>query len=185
MENKHYGHLEVICGPMFAGKTTEILKRVLWARNGCNQKVKVFKPAFDNRYSETEIVSHDGLRTIANSIYTWDELAEYHSLVVFDEIQFFVNPHFDRDIVKIIAKLLQNGTNVVASGLDMDWQGNPFYTTSMLLGMADEVKKLKANCTISGRPAGKTFKKTQDGGSVELGAHDLYEARSNEFWSFK
>lgn len=184
MNKKTYGHLEVVCGPMFAGKTTELLKRVLWARNGLNQKVKVFKPAFDNRYSETEIVSHDGLRTVADSIATWVDLEGDWDLVVFDEVQFFTDPHFDRDIVEIVARLLINGTNVLATGLDMDWKGNPFYTTAMLLAMADKVKKLKANCTVSGRPAGKTFKKTRSGDSIELGASDLYEARSNEHWSF-
>jgi len=184
MNKKPYGTLEVVCGPMFAGKTTELLKRVLWARNGLNQNVKVFKPAFDNRYSETEIVSHDGLKTVADSITTWVELEEEWDLVVFDEIQFFTDPHFDRNLIKIVASLLTNGTNVLATGLDMDWRGEPFYVTGMLLAMADKVKKLKANCTISGRPAGKTFKKSGKGSSVELGATDLYEARSNEHWTY-
>lgn len=184
MNKKPYGQLEVLCGPMFAGKTTELLKRVLWAKNGLNQNVKVFKPAFDNRYSETEIVSHDGLRTIADSIISWPGIDPAWDLVVFDEVQFFTDPHFDRDIVEIVASLLTNGTNVLVTGLDMDWRGNPFYTTAMLLAMADKVKKLKANCTISGRPAGKTYKKSKSGDSIELGASDLYEARSNEHWNF-
>lgn len=184
MNNKSYGTLEVICGPMFAGKTTELLKRVLWAKNGLGQKVKVFKPAFDNRYSETEIVSHDGLRTKADSINIWVDLEYDWDLVVFDEVQFFTDPYFTGDFINIVSNMLLNGTNVLATGLDMDWRGRPFYITSMLLGMADEVKKLKAVCSISGRPAGKTYKKTGCGESVELGATDLYEARSNEYWRF-
>lgn len=184
MSKKLYGTLEVVCGPMFAGKTTELLKKVLWTRNGLNQKVKVFKPSFDNRYSETEIVSHDGLRTTADSISAWVNLSEEWDLVVFDEVQFFTDPYFTGDLILIVSNLLSNGTNVLATGLDMDWQGKPFYVTGMLLGMADKVKKLKAVCSISGRPAGKTFKKTGEGNSVELGATDLYEARCNEHWSF-
>lgn len=184
MNSKSYGTLEVICGPMFAGKTTELLKKVLWAKNGLSQKVKVFKPAFDNRYSETEIVSHDGLRTDADSILTWQDLDKEYDLVVFDEVQFFTDPYFTGDLIDIVSNLLMNGTNVLATGLDMDWRGRPFCVTSMLLGMADKVKKLKAVCSISGGPAGKTYKKTGGGESVELGATDLYEARSNEHWGF-
>ena len=181
---KTYGTLEVVCGPMFAGKTTEVLKRVLWAKNGENKNVIVFKPLFDTRYAETEIVSHDGLKTTALPIKEWVNLERDYDLVVFDEVQFFEPPHFDQDLPEVIRMLLKDGTNVLAAGLDMDWQGKPFRTTAMLLAMADKVKKLKANCTVSGKSAGKTFKKTKSGGSVELGATDLYEARSNEYWSY-
>lgn len=182
--NKKYGFLEVLCGPMFAGKTTEVLKRVLWAKHGENKKVIVFKPLFDIRYAETEIVSHDGLRADAIPISSWVELQEEYDLVVFDEVQFFETPHFSHDLPEIVRHLLSNGINVLAAGLDMDWKGEPFKTTAYLLAMADKVKKLKANCTISGKPAGKTFKKTKSGGSIELGANDLYESRSNEYWSY-
>lgn len=182
---KSYGTLEVLAGPMFAGKSSEILKRILWARTGQSLNVRVFKPAFDNRYSDSEIVSHDGLRSPAESITVWPEIQTYPDLVVIDEIQFFEEPNFHGDIIEIVRDLLRNGVNIVAAGLDMDWQGKPFYVTSMLLGMADAVVKLKANCTVSGRPAGKTFKKSASGGSVELGATDKYEARSNEYWKYE
>ena len=182
MTYKKYGTLEVICGPMYSGKTTETLKRILWAKNGENKRVLIYKPSFDNRYAETEIVSHDGLRAVANSVNRITAIDPTYDLIVFDEVQFFTKPYFEDDIIEIVKSYLNEGINVFASGLDMDWQGNPFFVTGQLLAMADKVKKLKANCTISGRPAGKTFKKTGSGDSVELGAQDLYEARSNDYW---
>lgn len=180
-----YGTLEVLAGPMYAGKSSEVLKRILWARTGQSLSVRVFKPAFDNRYAETEIVSHDGLRSPAESIDAWPTLVHLPNLIVIDEIQFFTEPYFHGDMVEIVRDLLGKGVHVIAAGLDMDWQGKPFHVTSMLLGMADTVVKLKANCTVSGRPAGKTFKKSASGGSVELGAADKYEARSNEYWRYE
>jgi len=177
-----YGKLTVVAGPMYAGKTSEILKRILWARSGQNQIVHVYKPAFDTRYSNVEIVNHDGLRTPARSISEWPVLDETPDLIVVDEVQFFDEPHFKGDLVDIIGIHLRQGIDVLASGLDTDWQGQPFYVTSMLLGMADEVHKPKAICTTCGRPAGKTFKKSESGETIELGATDKYEARCNEHW---
>lgn len=189
-----YGKLTVICGPMYAGKTTEILKRILWARNGQSKAVLVLKPAFDNRYAETKIVSHDGLSVEAKSVTSWYDvgsLVDDAEMICFDEVQFFTSPHFDSvwegetvDVTHVIRSLLSKGKEVVCSGLDMDWQGEAFTVTADLMAMADEVKKITANCTTCGRPAGKTWKKVASGGSVELGAHDLYEARCNEHWVY-
>lgn len=176
-----YGKLTVICGPMYAGKTTETLKRVLWARNGQGKTVRVLKPKFDNRYAETEIVSHDGLRTPAESIWKLPNDTQGADLIVLDEVQFFTD-HVAGDLIAWVQDHLARGVDVVAAGLDMDFMGKPFPATATLLGMADEVVKIHANCTVCGRPARKTFKK--DGGlnSVELGATDKYEARCNEHW---
>lgn len=186
-----YGTLTIKVGSMFSGKTTNLLKNVLWSKAGLNKNIKVFKPAFDNRYAELEIVSHDGLRANAESILEWkhgielvgsDQLALNPDMVFFDEIQFFVEPYFKGDIVEIIKQLLDRGIHVYVSGLDMDWQGNPFDITAKLLAMADDVEKLTANCNVCGAPARKTYKKTQDGGSVELGTTDIYESRCNRHW---
>jgi thymidine kinase len=181
-----YGKLTLCCGPMYASKTTELLKRTLWASNGQNRTVYVVKPAFDTRYSATKIVSHDGLSTMANAIIGWDDHCRISAagadMVCFDEVQFFAEPNFSADVVTIIRELLQEGKEVVCAGLDMDWQGAPFPVTASLAAMADEILKLTANCTVCGRPAGKTFKKLPEGGSVELGSHDKYEARCNEHW---
>lgn len=180
-----YGHLTVICGPMYAGKTTELLKSVLLAKSLYSKAVLVVKPAFDSRYSSTKIVSHDKLSVEAKSITAWKQIAHLAvdaDLVCIDEIQFFQEPHFDGDIVEQIRQLLTIGTDVTVSGLDLDWQGEPFGITSRLLAMADDVKKLHANCTTCGQAARKTHKKTPNAEQVELGATDLYEARCNTHW---
>ena len=177
-----YGTLTVVCGPMYAGKTTEMLRRVLWARHGQERDVLVIKPAFDNRYAETEIVSHDGLRTPAESVVSLPVVGKDTSLVVLDEVQFFTEPYVKGDVPAWVLELLQGGCDVVAAGLDMDWKGEPFPVTAQLLAMADTVIKETANCTVCGRPARKTYKKSRDGASVELGSQDKYEARCNEHW---
>lgn len=178
-----YGKLTTICGPMYASKSTEILKRVLWAKNGLERDVHVFKIAFDNRYSETEIVNHDGLRATAKSISSIEDIPnEQNTIVFFDEIQFFNSDNFDGDVVQWIKNMLNNNIEVVVAGLDMDWKGAAFPITGTLLAMSDEVIKSTANCTVCGRPAHKTYKKSQAGGSVELGAGNEYEARCNTHW---
>lgn len=182
-----YGTLSVYAGPMFSGKSTSTLKRILWARNGEGRTVHVFKPAFDNRYSDTEIVNHDGLRTPAISITEIpDTKFDKTDLVFIDEVQFMMDPYFNGDIVAWVKTLLSEGIEVIVAGLDMDWQGNPFDITSKLLAMANDAHKLTADCTVCGRSASKTFKKVQDpnSGSVELGATDLYEARCNQHWHY-
>lgn len=182
---------------MFSGKTTESLKKVLISRSLFNKRVAVFKPAFDNRYSEIEIVSHDGLKTPAFSVTNSVSIGEkcgllnetslqsygYVHLAVFDEIQFFTEPYFHGGIVRTIQYLLHKQIDVFCSGLDMDWQGNPFEVTGQLCAMADTVHKLKANCFVTGLPASKTYKISESGDSVELGALDKYEARSNQHWT--
>lgn len=180
-----YGHLTVICGPMYAGKTTELLKSILLARSLYSKAVLVVKPAFDNRYSTTKIVSHDNLAVEAKSVADWDQislLAADADMVCLDEVQFFQEPHFEGDIVEQVRQLLATGTDVTVSGLDLDWQGEPFSVTSRLMAMADDVKKLSANCTVCGQSASKTHKKAPNDEQIELGAGDLYDARCNEHW---
>lgn len=177
-----YGHLEVICGPMFASKTTLLLKRILWYRDGRKSNVLVLKPSFDTRYNETRIVSHDGLSAEAQAVSAWPETDRRPDAVMIDEVQFMAAPRFDGDIVEAIRQALAQGTEVVAAGLDMDWQGRPFETTARLIAMADTVTKVTADCTVCGRAATKSFKRTASGDSVELGAGDLYEARCNVHW---
>ncbi len=180
-----YGHLTVICGPMYAGKTTELLKRVLVDRNLYSKAVLVIKPAFDDRFSATKIVSHDNLAVESKAITEWDQvalLAADADVVCIDEVQFFQEPHFKGDIIEEVRLLLATGTDVVVSGLDLDWQGEPFAMTARLMAMADQVQKLHANCTTCGQPARKTHKKAPNSAQIELGAADLYEARCNDHW---
>lgn len=183
-----YGHLTVICGPMYASKTTELLKRILWARNGQEKDVLVVKPAFDDRYAETRIVTHDGLSVNAQSITTWEQVkrkADFADIVFIDELQFFDGERFAEDIVQIVKVLLSEGKNVVANGLDMDIEGDPFPTTSRLMAMADEVVKMKSNCSVCGQPATKSFKLVENGNTVELGSIGVYEPRCNQHWTAK
>lgn len=172
-----YGNLTTIVGPMYGGKTSEILKRVLWAKNGLGKNVRVFKPAMDNRYSENEIVSHDGLTIAAESI-TVIPTEISSEMVVFDEIQFF-----EASVVDFIKLNLQYGNDVIVAGLDMDSNGNAFELSAILMAMADEVIKKTANCTICGRNATKTYRKTDSSNIIELGGNDKYEARCNQHWS--
>lgn len=178
-----YGNLTLYCGPMFAGKTTSILKSILWARNGEGLEVLVLKPAFDNRYAETEIVSHTGLRTPAQSVTALPEsIPDGVDMVVLDEVQFFMEPYVAGNCVEWVQERLAEGCDVVAAGLDMDWQGHPFEVTSQLAAMADTIQKITSDCTVCGRPASKTFKKQAGDSVVEIGASDLYEARCNDHW---
>jgi thymidine kinase len=182
-----YGKLTLITGPMFAGKTSELLRRILWAKSGTEQTIFVAKPAFDNRYAATKIVSHDGLSAVARSLGGWDTVAELLAgeaeCLFFDEIQFFTPEHGFDDFPETVRRYLGLGKNIVCNGLDMDWQGQPFDVTARLAAMADEVLKLNAHCTCCGKPARKTYKIISEGGSVELGAADVYEARCNEHWA--
>lgn len=178
-----YGKLTAICGPMFAGKTTELLKRILWARNGEGKDVLVLKTAFDNRYSDTELVSHDGLSAGAKAITHFADvagLAHDAQMVCLDEVQFFAG--MDIDVVTFVSDLLHHGRDVVVAGLDTNWKGEPFPATAMLMAMADEVIKLTAHCSVCGQPAFKSFKKVQDDEEIRLGHSDLYEARCNRHW---
>lgn len=179
-----FGKLTMVTGPMFASKSTEILKRVLWARHGESLNVLVVKPGFDDRYSTTKIVSHDGLSVEAESIHRWEDIHNPNppDLVCVDEIQFFQRPFFDGDIVEIVRGFLENGVDVVCAGLDMDANGKPFPVSASLIAMADEVIKKTAHCSICGSPAPKTKKLTEGTSTVELGEKDKYEPRCNKHW---
>lgn len=175
------GSLTVITGPMFAGKTTELLD--LYERYGG----ALFKPKFDVRYSMDDVVSHDGVCHKAFAISSISDIAEVNETekpYFVDEVQFLDGDRYDGDFLEDVKLLLSHGVNFYVSGLDMDWQGNPFPVTAGLMGMADRVVKVTAYCGECGEPAGKTFKRVQDDKAVELGADDLYDARCNIHWDF-
>ena len=178
-----YGKLTVVCGCMFAGKTTYLIN---FAKDYEDTgEAIVFRPAMDTRYSEKECVSHDGMKVKAIPVSEPNDLAEgeHAKIILFDEIQFFNPPYFNGDISRAIKVFLRAGKDVLVCGLDTDWQGNPFHTTSLLLGMADEVIKLKAKCSVCSGEASKTHKKTKTGKIVELGNTNIYEARCNKHWT--
>lgn len=177
-----YGNLELICGPMFAGKSTELLKRAFWARDVLGRKIVVLKPAIDDRYGVGRIVSHDGLALDAQPITAFPRIPNGTDLVFIDEVQFMMAPHFDGDLVAEVRALLQRGIDVVAGGLDCDWRGHPFMVTAALAAMADSVMKLRSECKVCGRPATKNFKKIPNDVQIEVGQGDKYEARCNNHW---
>lgn len=178
-----YGKLTLICGPMFSGKTTELLKSILWNKNGLNKNIAVFKTSFDDRYAQEEVMNHDGLEAKALSVKTWKDVSDDIDVVFFDEVQFFKNPQFDGHLVDIVHDLLSRGIDVVGAGLDMDADGKPFDITAMLLAMADEVIKLTSHCAVCGQPATKTYLKVERTGQVQLGGSESYEPRCTRHWS--
>lgn len=176
-----YGELHVICGPMFSGKTTFLLNSIERAKQ-INDDILVIKPAFDNRYSESKIVSHDGRSADAFSIFKFPDFPVNSEYLFFDEIQFFCAPHFKDNIIEKIRIFLSMGKNIVACGLDTNWMGYPFEVTASLVAMADKVTKLKSRCSVCKSPASKTFKKSDSKNIIELGSNDKYEPRCNKHW---
>ena len=170
------GKLTVICGPMFAGKSTELVSRV-------HEQTLVMKPAMDSRYGREVMSTHDGKQVPAWPVRAWPEWAWERSSIVIDEIQFFDTPWFDDDLTDIISRLLKRDVDIVVAGLDMDAWGRPFEVTATLCALADEVIKLKARCATCGQPAGMTLAKRNAGQRVLLGGAESYEPACRLHWS--
>ena len=179
------GTIEVYCGPMFSGKSTIITSEILKARN-VSRRTLVLKPAFDTRYGEAVVSTHSKLRVKALDVTEYviaDDIDRLdYDTVFLDELQFFMAPHFNSDIIALCKEWRQRGINVVAGGLDMDWKGNPFPITAQLCAMADRVVKLTAICSVCGHEASKTIKLDNLDAEVELGSTGLYEPRCNQHW---
>ena len=171
---KETGWIEVIAGCMFSGKTEELIRRLRRAQIA-RQKVKIFKPKIDIRYSESDIVSHNeqSLPSILISdINEINELAKDAQVIGIDEAQFFSN-----DIIDICNKLASEGKRVIVAGLDQDYRGVPFEPMPQLLAIAEYITKTLAICVNCGNPADKTQRKTTSSERVVVGAADIYEAR--------
>ena len=178
------GKLETIVGAMFAGKTSELLKRILWAKHQ-NKKIIVIKPLIDNRYSQEKIITHNDLSHDCFSMKKWAEVNEKFifnsglvNVVFLDEIQ-FMDTNETLNNVEII---LNKGIDVVCAGLDQDSRGKPWETSSMLLGLSDKIIKIYGFCNVCGMEATKTFRKTEGGGRTQVGAADIYEPRCLKHW---
>lgn len=177
MSHFHYltGSIEIVCGPMFSGKTTELIRRITRAQIA-RQKCQIFKPAMDVRYGENQIVSHDTHKVqampVESSMEIFKHLYDHTRIVAIDEVQFF-----DQDIVKVVQKLARRGVRVICAGLDLDYKGVPFGPIPELLAIADEVYKIKAVCTVCGVPASRTQRIVNSADQVLLGETDAYEAR--------
>jgi thymidine kinase len=180
----HTGVVEVVCGSMFSGKTDELIRRLRRARIA-RQKVQVFKPVIDTRYSVQKVKSHAGSEFEAQPIqYAVDilEMLEPDTTVVgVDEAQFF-----DMAIIQVVSKLADKGMRVIVAGLDTDFRGEPFGCMPALMAKAERVDKLQAICMVCGEPASRTQRLVNgqpahyDDPVVIVGAAEMYEARCRE-----
>ncbi|MEP7074996.1 MAG: thymidine kinase [Acidobacteriota bacterium] len=169
------GWIEVIVGSMFSGKSEELIRRVRRAQIA-RQKVQVFKPRIDDRYSKEEIASHSGMTHLSKPVMTAAELlAELHDdthVVAIDEGQFF-----DMEIVDVVNDLARNGRRVIIAGLDQDYTGKPFEPMPQLLSVAEFITKTHAICVKCGSTANYSQRTVESDKRVEVGASDKYEAR--------
>ncbi len=171
---KKTGWIEVITGCMFSGKTEELIRRLRRAKIA-RQKVVIFKPIIDTRYSSNSIVSHSEQSLPSILIKDVNEildLVEDAQVIGIDEAQFFSN-----DLISVCNKLADEGKRVIVAGLDMDYKGIPFDPIPQLLSVAEYITKSLAICVVCGNPADRTQRKTSSSERVVVGAADVYEAR--------
>jgi len=166
------GLIEVITGSMFSGKTEELIRRLKRAKIA-RQKVEIFKPIVDNRYSETAVISHDENAIQSTPVKDSSEilgLASDVKVVGIDEAQFF-----DDGLIDVCNRLADRGIRVIVAGLDMDYKGRPFGPIPGLMAIAEYITKVHAICQRCGDLAQYSFRKSQDEELVLLGELDEYE----------
>jgi len=171
---KNTGWIEVIAGCMFSGKTEELIRRIRRAEIA-RQKVAIFKPGVDTRYSTDHIVSHSDAKlrsTVVNTSAEIVALARNAQVVGIDEGQFF-----DMGIVDVAESLANDGKRVIIAGLDQDYRGKPFEPMPQLLAIAEYITKTLAICVVCGNPADRTQRTTSSSDRVLVGEKDSYEAR--------
>ncbi len=169
---KKRGSIEVICGSMFSGKTEELLRRLRRSKIA-RQKVEIFKPKTDNRYHDSDVVSHD-----ANSIASTPVISSANILVLSEEIDVVgidEAQFFDDHLVEVCNQLASMGTRVIVAGLDMDFKGVPFGPMPKLMAIADQVTKVKAVCLSCGDLALYSHRKIQEKTQVLVGEKNEYE----------
>ena len=170
--DKSKGWIEVICGSMFSGKTEELIRRLRRARFA-SQKVEIFKPRIDTRYSVSEVVSHDAnsiMSTPVDSSQTILLLTADVDVVGIDEAQFF-----DPGIVEVCNVLANQGIRVIVAGLDMDFKGKPFGPMPQLMAVAEYVSKVHAICMVCGNLANHSHRLSEEEKLVVLGEKNDYE----------
>lgn len=169
------GWLEVICGPMFSGKSEELIRRLRRAMIA-RKRVQVFKPAIDVRYSEDEIVSHGEMRMKSDVVQTAAEILgklDWRAQVVgIDESNFF-----GPDLIEVAGQLADSGKQVIIAGLDTDYLGRPFVPMPELLTLAESITKMLAICVRCGNPAKHTQRLVESEDLIVVGAAGMYEAR--------
>ena len=171
------GRIEVVCGSMFSGKTEELIRRMKRAKFA-KQKVEIFKPSIDTRYSDEDVVSHDQNSIHSTPIESSGSLlllASDIDVVGFDEAQFF-----DNGLVEVCNELANRGVRVIVAGLDMDFKGIPFGPIPALCAIADEVTKVHAICVRCGALAYVSHRLISNDRRVLLGEKDEYEPLCRE-----
>lgn len=169
------GWIEVIAGSMFSGKSEELIRRLNRARIA-RQRVQVFKPGIDERYSVEEIASHSGQKHMSIPVSSTDEMMKQvlddTEVIGIDEAQFF-----DMAIIDAANELAESGKRVIIAGLDQDFMGKPFEPMPQLLSIAEFITKTHAICVKCGSTANYSQRTVESEERVEVGAADKYEAR--------
>ena len=169
------GWIEVIVGCMFSGKSEELIRRLRRAQIA-RQRVQIFKPIIDTRFSDDHIVSHSDMRiqseAVATSRLLLDRVGPDAEVVGIDEGQFF-----DLELPMVCNTLADRGVRVILAGLDQDYLGKPFEPMPQLLAIAEYITKTHAICMVCGNPASHTQRLVASGDRVLVGASGLYEAR--------
>ena len=169
------GWIEVITGSMFSGKSEELIRRLRRAQIA-KQKVQIFKPRIDNRYSDDHIISHSEMRIpsecLSSSAELLDRVEADTEVVGIDEGQFF-----DPELPAVCNTLADQGKRVIIAGLDQDYLGKPFEPMPQLLAIAEYITKTLAICVVCGSPANHTQRLVTSRERVLVGASGMYEAR--------
>ncbi|MDD3789284.1 MAG: thymidine kinase [Petrimonas sp.] len=176
-ETQPTGRIEVICGSMFSGKTEELLRRLRRAKFA-RQKVEIFKPAIDNRYSDEEVVSHDKNSIISTPVEHSSNILLLSSevqVVGIDEAQFF-----DEGLTDVCQQLADQGVRVIVAGLDMDFKRVPFGPMPALCAVADDVTKVHAICVKCGKLANYSHRLVANDKQVMLGEMQEYQPLCRE-----
>ncbi len=175
------GHIELICGSMFSGKTEELIRRIRRAEIA-KQRLQVFSHRLDTRYGESKVASHSGTNWSAIPVQTAEQILEkldsQATVVAIDEAQFF-----DWKIAEVVNQIADRGVRVIVAGLDLDFRGEPFGPMPLLMAQAEQVEKLSAICVECGGPASRTQRLIDgrpakyDDPVILVGANEVYQAR--------
>jgi thymidine kinase len=175
LQRGNLGWIEVICGSMFSGKSEELIRRLRRAQIA-RQRVQIFKPKLDSRFSEDHIVSHSEMKIRSQLVSRAREILDLldgrTQVIGIDEGQFF-----DMDLAYVCNNLADSGKRVIVAGLDQDFRGKPFDPMPELLSIAEYITKTLAICVRCGAPANRTQRLVENSDRMLVGATDAYEAR--------
>lgn len=185
------GKIEIICGPMFSGKTEELLRR-LKRLQYAKKTYYLFKPENDTRYSEKAVLTHEQVGADAIPVSKAQEIIDYINekheqegvypdVIAIDETQFF-DFNESPNLIDVAKALKDHGFRIIMNGLDMNFMGIPFPIMPELLAIADDIQKLKAVCSICGEEASMSYRISNSSEQILLGSDDIYQARCHKDW---